>query len=235
MGTAVSATVRLPELGPALGRLVHPAPAGGDVDQLLAPVRLSLVTRLLGATGGARTDLAAGNTAAARAALAPAAWASLWDAAAEEAAALLICQLDDRITAAAVSARMPAWRAEQHRVTPAEHRGIHARLGAGAGALLRAAAELEHASGPQWAERVLATARRLESAWSALTAAAERELSEWEADIQAVAAWRRAQWPLWMFTAAVLGVTLWAGLVLGGYLRVPAWLYPAAEFWWDRS
>jgi hypothetical protein len=233
VGTALSGNAALPELGPALGRLVHPASAG-SVERLFAPVRLSLVTQLLGAAGRARAALVAGDEPAARSALSPAAWAGFWDAAAEAAAALLILQLDDRITAAAVSARMPAWRAERHRVTPAEHRAIHARLGAGAGALLRAAAELDHTAGSAWAGQVLATTRRVESAWSALTTAAERELAEWELDIQSVAAWRRPRWPLWTLTAAVVGLALWAGLVLGGYLPVPAPLYPLAELWWGQ-
>lgn len=233
MGTSVSPSVGLPELGPALGRLVHPGSAGG-IDLLLAPVRLSLVTRLLAAAGQARGALAAGDAAAARQALAPAAWAALWDRAAEEAAAQLIRRLDDRITAAAVAARMPAWRVDRHRVTAAEHRAIHARLGAGAGALLRAAGELEHVAAPQWGPQVLATTRRLESAWSALTAAAERELAEWEPDIESVASWRRARWPLWTFTAVLLGAALWAGLVLGGYLPVPALLAPVADMVWGR-
>lgn len=231
----MSETVTLPELGPALGRLVHPAVSGGRVERLLAPVRLALVTRLLGAAGQARAALAAGDGPAARAALAPATWAALWDAAAEEAAALLRRQLDERIAAAAASARMPARQAERHRVTPAEHRAIHARLGAGAGALLRAAAELERVPGPAWAAQALATARRMESAWLGLAAAAEREWAEWEADIQSIAAWRRARWPLWAVTAVVLGLALWAGLLLGGYLPVPAVLSPVAEFWWGRS
>jgi hypothetical protein len=233
MGTSVSLSVGLPELGPALGRLVHPGSAGG-IDLLLVPVRLSLVTRLLVAAGRARDALAAGDQVAARQALGPSVWAALWDTAAEEAAAQLIRQLDDRITAAAVAVRMPAWRADRHRVTAAEHRAIHARLGAGAGALLRAAGEIERAAGPQWGQQVLATTRRLESAWSALTAAAERELAEWQPDIETVASWRRARWPLWTFTVVVLGTALWAGLVIGGYLPVPAVLAPVAEMVWGR-
>ncbi|HQR18103.1 MAG TPA: hypothetical protein PK948_07020, partial [Gemmatimonadales bacterium] len=168
------------------------------------------------------------------AALSPAAWAAMWDAAAEQAAAILTRRLDERLLGAAAEARMPAWRADRHRVTEAEHRGIHARLGAGAGALLRSAGELDRTSSPEWGEQVLATARRLETAWSALTAAAERELAEWKADIDAVAAWRRPQWPLWAFTAAVFAFALWSGLVLGGFLPVPAPLRPAAEFVWGR-
>ena len=223
----------LPELGPALGRLVHPAAATG-IDALLAPVRLSLVTRLLEVAGQARRAMDAGDEAAGRALLAPAAWAASWDSAAEEAATILIRRLDERITAAAASARMPAWRAERHRVTDAEHRAIHARLGAGAGAMLRAAADLDHAQGGAWATQAMATARRLESAWAALAAAAERELAEWEPDIRAVAAWRRARWPLWTLTGVLLAAALWLGLVLGGYLPVPAPLYPLADFWWSR-
>ena len=229
----MSTSAGLPELGPALGRLVHPGSAGG-IDLLLVPVRLSLVTRLLVAAGQARDSLAAGDEIAARQALVPPVWAALWDSAAEEAAALLIGRLDDRITAAAVTARMPAWRADRHRVTAAEHRAIHARLGAGAGALLRAAGALDHAASPQWGSQVLATTRRLESAWSALTAAADRELAEWEPDIESVASWRRARWPLWTLTAVVLGAALWAGLLLGGYLPVPAMLLPVAELLWSR-
>ena len=233
MGSAMSDRATLPELGPALGRLVHPA-TPSPVDRLLAPIRLSLVTRLLEAAGEARSALREGPETAARAALAPAAWAAMWDAAAEQAAAILTRTLDERFIAAAAVARMPAWRADRHRVTAAEHRGIHARLGAGAGALLRAAGELDRVPSSGWAEQVLATARRMETAWAALIVAAERELAEWEADIAGVALWRRPQWPLWAFTAAVFAFALWAGLVLGGFLPVPAPLRPAAEFFWGR-
>jgi hypothetical protein len=233
MGATVNASSDLPELGPALGRLVHP-PAARGVDRLLAPARLSLVTELLAAAGSAREALADGDGTAAQEALSLAAWARLWDAAAEDAAELVRRRLDERIMAAAATARMPARMIERRRVTPVEHRAIHARLGASAGAMLRAAAELEDTAGPAWSEQVLATARRLESAWAGLTAAAERELAEWEPDIQAVEAWRRAQWPLWAVTAMVAGVALWVGLVLGGYLPVPAALLPAAEFLWGH-
>ncbi len=229
-----SATL-LPELGPALGRLVHPAESGNEVERLLAPVRLALVTRLLGAAGAARRALAEGDEAAAREALAPTVWAGLWDRAAEEATALVTERLDRRIEAAAAAARMPARRAARHRIAETEHRAIHARLGAGAGALLRAASELEPLRGDEWAARVPAAARRLESAWAALSAAAAREVEEWGPDIQAVAAWRPARWPVWAVTAAVLLAALWAGLVLGGYLPVPAALRPAAEFVWSRT
>ena len=225
--------MQLPEFGPALGRLVLPGEAGG-VAGLLAPVRIALVTRVLTAAGEARQAIAAGDERTAHAALQPSVWAALWDQAAEESAALLTAEVDGRITAAAVSARMPAWRVERHRVTPQEHRAMHARLGAVAGALLRTAGSLDGISGAAWANQALATARRLESAWGDLVRVAERELAEWEADVQAVAAWKRARWPLWAFSAAVLIVATCLGLVIGGYLPVPAFLRPFAEYWWRR-
>lgn len=233
MGASVTPSTGLPELGPALGRMVQPGATVG-IDRLLLPVRMSLVTRLLVAAGQARAAIAVGDARTARAALAPSVWAALWDTAAEESAALLTRVVDERLTSAAVTARMPAWRAERHRVTPEEHRAIHARLGAGAGALLRAAGELEALRGGEWNAQVLATARRLESAWSALTLAAERELSEWKPDIESVASWRRARWPLWTASAVVVGLFLWAGLVLGGYLPVPTLLAPVADALWGR-
>jgi hypothetical protein len=233
VGTAVRRGEQLPEFGPALGRLVLPGGVGG-LAGLLAPVRVALVTRVLSAAGEARKALAAGDEPAARALLRPAAWAALWDQAAEETAALLTAEVNARIVAAAASARMPAWRAERHRVTPQEHRAMHARLGAVAGELLRTAAGLEVTTGAAWSNQALATVRRLESAWGALVAVAERELAEWEPDVQAVAAWKRARWPLWTFSGTVLAVATWLGLVVGGYLPVPAFLRPFAEFWWQR-
>lgn len=229
----MSGTGTLPELGPALGRLVHPGVQGG-VEGLLAPVRLSLVTRVLEAAGESRRASAAGDSTAARAALAPGAWAAVWDTASEEAAALLTRRLDQRISSAAGAARMPEWRAARHRVTSEERRAIHARLGAGAGAMLRTAAELDHVADSNWHDQVLATARRLESAWSGLALAADRELAEWEPDIQSVASWRRARWPLWTVTGVVLSLALWAGLILGGFLPVPSLLRPVADYLWGR-
>lgn len=233
MGASIGMAASLPELGPALGRLVHPASARGT-DRLLASVRIALVTRLLDAAGAARAALAEGDEEAAHQALAPSVWAAAWNQAAEEAAAVVIEKLEARITSAAVAARMPAWRLDRHRITPAEHRAIHARLGAGAGAMLREAAGLEQASRAQWGEQVLATARRVESAWAALLAAADRELAEWGPDIEQVAAWRRARWPLWTVTGVVLALALWAGLLLGGYLPIPQALRPVAEMLWGR-
>jgi ferric-dicitrate binding protein FerR (iron transport regulator) len=78
------------------------------------------------------------------------------------------------------------------------------------------------------------TARRLESAWQALTEAAQREQERWKAEIDRVRGWRRSVWPLWAITAAVLLVLTYLGLVLGGYIPGPRFLQGLADFWWSR-
>ena len=222
----------LPELGPSLGRLVLPpvSPAA----EPLAPIRLALVTGLFDAAGQTRTALAAGSVAEARAGLAPAVWSALWGRGAEDATTAVVNALESRLNAAAAESRMPPRMRERLRITDAERRAIHARLGAGGSAMLRESDLLPEADDAEWVERVGAVARRVESAWLALDGAAAHELSEWEPEIAAARSWRRPSWPLWVVTLAVLVLATWAGLLLGGYLPVPGPLRPFVEFWWNR-
>jgi hypothetical protein len=222
----------LPELGPSLGRLVLPpvSPAA----EPLAPIRLALVTGLFDAAGQARAALAAGSAAEARAGLASAVWSALWGRAAEDATTAVVNALESRLNAAAAESRMPPRMRERLRITDAERRAIHARLGAGGSAMLRESDLLPEADDAEWVERVGAVARRVESAWLALDGAAAHELSEWEPEIAAARSWRRPSWPLWVVTLAVLALATWAGLLLGGYVPVPGPLRPFVEFWWSR-
>lgn len=223
----------LPELGPSLGRLVLPpvSPAA----EPLAAIRLALVTGLFDAAGQARAALAAGGSVAeARAGLAPAVWSALWGRAAEDATTAVVNALEARLGAAAAESRMPPRMRERLRITDAERRAIHARLGAGGSAMLRESELLTEADDAEWVERVGAVARRVESAWLALEGAAAHELAEWEPEIAAARSWRRPTWPLWAFTLAVLVLATWAGLLLGGYVPVPTPLRPFVEFWWNR-
>jgi hypothetical protein len=86
----------------------------------------------------------------------------------------------------------------------------------------------------EWQLALATAARRLESAWQALVDAARTEQGRWQAEIQQVRAWRRPQWPLWAVTILVLLILSYLGLILGGYLPVPALLRGVAEFWWTR-
>ena len=156
----------LPELGPSLGRLVLP-PASPAAEPLAA-IRLALVTGLFDAAGQARAALAAGSVAEARAGLAPGVWSALWGRAAEDATTAVVNALEARLGAAAAESRMPPRMRERLRITDAERRAIHARLGAGGSAMLRESELLTEADDAEWVERVGAVARRVESAWLAL-------------------------------------------------------------------
>lgn len=223
----------LPELGPSLGRLVLPpiSPAA----EPLAPIRLALVTGLFDAAGRARSALNAGSVAEARACLAPGVWSGLWDRAVEDATSVVANALEAGLNAAAAESRMPVRMRERLRITEQERRAIHARMGAGGTAMLREAELLPEATDAAWVERVGAAARRVESAWLALEAAAAHELAEWEPEIAAARSWRRPTWPLWVLTLGLLALAIWAGLLLGGYLSVPGPLRPLVEFWWARG
>lgn len=222
----------LPELGPSLGRLV--LPPASPASEPLAPIRLALVTGLFDAAGLARTALTAESVAVARAGLAPAVWSGLWDRAVEDATTAVANALESRLNAAAAESRMPMRMRERLRITEAERRAIHARLGGGGTAMLREAELLPEADDAAWVERVGAAARRVESAWLALEAAAAHELAEWEPEIAAARSWRRPTWLLWAVSIALVAVATWAGLLLGGYVPVPGPLRPLVEFWWTR-
>ena len=68
----------------------------------------------------------------------------------------------------------------------------------------------------------------------ALEEAADREGARWKVEIDKVRDWTRPRWPLWLFSGLVIAAASWLGLVLGGFLEVPGWLRPFAEFWWTR-
>ena len=72
------------------------------------------------------------------------------------------------------------------------------------------------------------------STWMALEEAADREGARWKIESDKLRDWTRPRWPLWLFSGLVIATFAWLGLVLGGFLAVPGWLRPFAEFWWTR-
>jgi hypothetical protein len=48
-----------------------------------------------------------------------------------------------------------------------------------------------------------------------------------------VRAWHRPTWLVWLVSVVVLGAAVYLGLVLGGYLPVPAALSGLAAFVWS--
>lgn len=231
--------LRVPELGPALGRLILPsgAPVSSPPAPLthLASIRLELVTALFERGGAARDELERGNVAGAVQRLAPEGWRQLWDAAAARAAAVVRTRIDAELARAAGRSGFPLRRLQRLAVTDLEAESIELRLVACAAPLVGALEELARArTTGGWPETLVRAAQALEVSWLELESVAGAEEAAWRPEAARIAAWRRARWPRWVVAGSVFAVALYAGLVLGGYLPVPQTLRPAAQWWWDQ-
>jgi hypothetical protein len=240
----------VPELGPSLGRLSDPPgalPDHGALGVVLEDIRLDLVTRLFDVAGAARSFAAAGDRQGAITSLSRVAWLDLWERSVAAAARRMTDVVNERLGDAAAESRLPARRLTQFLLTPEDERAIASRLGSGGAGFVSALDALEQtvpaaaASGSrgrlgqeEWQRALATAARRLESAWLALTVAALAEQDRWKGEIERVRAWRRPVWLLWAATIAVLLAATYLGLVLGGYLPVPEPLGGFAELWWSR-
>lgn len=236
--------VVLPELGPSLGRVASPAI---DATKSSRPwheiraVRLGLATTLFESGHAARSALAAGDYQDAALRLGRETWAGAWARAVADVGRLVVDDINRRLEAAALEARMPRRRMRAVRVTESEGHALTARLAGGAGRLVTALDELEAVPAPPdaemltaWVDAVLRVARRLEDAWLALEAHVGREIERWGEEVERVRTWQRPRWPLWAVTVILFGLGSYAGLVLGGYFAAPAPLQPIAEWWWTR-
>jgi len=152
-----------------------------------------------------------------------------------------------RMRAAAVESRLPERRLQPLLLRPEDIRAIGSRLGSGGAGFVSALDALEQtvpaasalgARGrmgqEEWQVALATAARRLESAWLALSESAWREQERWRQDIERVKTWKRPTLALWLTTTLVLLLLGYLGLVLGGYLPVPKPLQGLAELWWNH-
>ena len=204
-------------------------------------MRLRLASRLFESGRSAREALATGDYRQAALRLGRDTWAEAWAEAVTDTGAAVAAAINERLEDAARTARMPGRRARAVRVTDSEGHALTARLAGGAGRLVVALDELESISRDieagsvaAWSDTVLRVARRLEDAWLALEAHVAEELRRWDEEVERVRAWRRPGWPLWLLTLAVLVLSTYVGLLLGGYVRVPEPLRPLVDWWWAR-
>ncbi len=237
----------IPELGPALGRLVAPAGAGSAVaGPRLDDIRITLVSQLFDLAGDARRWAREGDTELALATLGRAAWDESWQQAVQSAATRLGTQASARLLDAAREVRLPARRARTLPLDGDEIRALAARLAAGGGPFhaaldgLERAAQLVRGGKPSvaavhaWHDALALTARRLEVAWLTLEDAVAGEWRAADAEVADLRRWRRPVWPLWLVAALLFGLAGYAGLVVGGYLPVPEPLRGMVEALWSR-
>jgi len=237
----------IPELGPALGWLCSRPQAASGRWVSVDDIRLDLVTRIFELAGAARGFAIADDRATAVSSLNRQAWLTEWERAVGATTDRIARATNLRLDSAGQEARLSARRRNELLLAEPDHLAISGRLGAGSLPFIQALDELEQvvpsASAPgargeaavgEWQERILSTARRLESAWLALEEAAHREESLWSREIDRVRSWRRPLWPLWVVTGLVLAAVTYLGLILGGYLLVPAPLLPLARDVWTR-
>ena len=240
MGGALSSAASpllIAELGPALGRLILPsdAPAAAGLLEHLAPVRLELATAVFERAGRARHALTRGDLRGAAEFLGAGGWEAEWERAAIAAALIVRERIDAALAKAGVGSGFPARRLQRAMVTEDEGEGIALRLRA-AGAPLRVA---EHAldlarTAGGWPDALISAARALESAWLALEESARAEEEAWHPEVARIASWHAARWPRWVAATVIVVLGGYIGLILGGYLPVPAPLAPAAHYWWTR-
>ena len=232
--------LRVPELAPSLGRIIVPR-------RLLDPwvpvddIREELATRVLELGGEGRSAAARESDGDTRARVLEVtgrrAWTAAWDHAVRRAGARVADALDAEITRTGRQVRLPRLRLRRHLLSTAEKRAIVARLGTGGGPFVAALDELEAAAAragdasvlekdahAAWQEALRTVARRLEAAWLALEAEVDAERERWNSELEALAAWRPALWPIFVVWIPLAALLVWLGLILGGYVAAPAWL-----------
>ncbi len=222
------------EIGPLLGGVLTPTPEHVTPVPGLDRVRLELVSGLLARAGQARARLAAGAGAAVAQAIGADAWLELWRTAVAGACNRTLVEIETRVRNAALVSRMPPRLLAARLPTPEDRRVLQARLDAAGIALEAAAARLDRDPEPS-ADALRRVAGELELAWAAACRVVRIELDQWEAVIAEIRDWRRPWIGFIAASALALSLAVWIGLVLGGYLPVPEWMRPFAEWAWSTG
>lgn len=228
--------LRIPELGPYLGKVVsgtgrHP---GG---LCLDAVRVRLAGRVFERAGEARRLASRDHREAAVGAIGRTAWLEAWEEAVGSAATLVLDRAEAHLEAEMRAVRLPS-RLRRRRMPSADERmAVGARLGS-AGAVLVpsldvvdrlapaavSATGLDRESVVAWQNALCTAGRRLEAAWLALEEAVDQEAARWRGVADEVSRWRPPLLPMILLTVLATGAALWLGLVFGGYVDAPGWL-----------
>ena len=230
--------LRVPELGPSLGKLV--TGTGRDPEGLsLTAIRYQLVTKMIERAGEARRLSVNEERSAAIFAVSPVFWLTAWEETVNAVAALILDRVTVQIQREADRVDMPPAVRQQHLPAPADRRALAARLGSAGAGLVRVLDELEHRGAAAlsataldrpaleaWHDALRAAARRLEDAWLLLEDRVEVEVARWDPVLKQVARWRKPLTPVFIVGAVGLVLAIWLGLTLGGFIPAPALMRP---------
>jgi hypothetical protein len=213
--------------------MVTPAPEHFTGVPGVDEARLELVSTILSHAGLARERRSLGDAAGSAAAIEGRTWLEAWRTAAASAAERVLDEITARLNAAAVVSRMPTRRLARELPGEEDRRVLRARLDATGMGLEAAAANLQ---GPSLRiDHLRRVAGELELAWAALCRVVRVELETWNDRVARVRAWRRPWTGFAVGSAIALALATWLGLVLGGFVPVPGWLRPFAEWAWNTG
>jgi len=228
--------IRVPELGPALGKLLT-GTGRSPADAALDRHRTVMLGRLIEAAGEARRLAAEGGRAEAVRTVGLQLWMDAWEQAVNGIARDLIDRVNRQLEAEARAVRMPRRLRRRVGLDAVEVRGLTGRLGAAGAGLVEAvdtlqargerviaATATDRSALEEWQRALLTAARRLEASWLALEEQLAEESARWREAVALVAAWRRPIWPVAVVGIPTLAAAVWSGLVFGGYVRPPGWL-----------
>ena len=227
--------LRIPELGPSLGKLI----TGTDRNIegfSLASQRYRLATKIIEMGGEARRLAANGERSPALVSLGRDAWLAAWEEAVGPLAGELVDRLMAHLEAEAAVVRMPRRLRSRVAIDEVERRAIGARLGSAGAELIPVLDEIEHQGAAlldgaasdrgnlaAWQQAQLTAARRLEEAWMALEEAADHEIGVWRKVADEISRWRKPLWPVYLVCILGSAGAAWGGLVWGGVIPPPTW------------
>jgi hypothetical protein len=249
-GLGVIAPLRVPEVGPSLGKVV--IGTGNQVPGIpLESIRYRLATRIIEAAGEAR-QLAAGNERpAALQALGRDIWMEAWDEAVTAVTQQFAQRMGAHLVAEAQAVRMPKKKRRAVDLDDRERRALAARFGSAGTNLMPAldaleerAAALAGSTGTDataldaWQEAVTVAARRLEAGWLEIEVSLLAEVETWLRVADEVARWRKPLWPVLVVGLLAVGLAAYLGLMVGGVVSVPAWAngaWAVVSPWLERA
>jgi holo-[acyl-carrier protein] synthase len=228
--------LRVPELGPYLGKVVSGTgrePGGLCLDA----VRVRLAGRVFEGAGEARRLASRDYRDAAAAAIGRERWLEAWEEAVGSAAGLLLDRSQARLEAEMRAVRLPGRLRRRLLPSTEDREALSARLGSAGAVLVPSLGEIERcqaaavaATGLErqevkaWQDALCTAGRRLEAAWLALEDAVEEEAAHWHRVAADVRGWRPAVWPILLGAAIATAGAAWLGLIMGGYVDAPSWL-----------